>query len=70
MQWLHLPAPEGCGSSHLVRPLDSLALDKNIFVGSGLNLGVVDMLHLKTDETLIGMDKNQQGKYIAYLLRN
>lgn len=51
-------------------PLDSLALDKNIFVGSGLNLGVVDMLHLKTDETLIGMDKNQQGKYIAYLLRN
>ena len=32
--------------------LDCFARDKSIFVGLGLNLGAVDRLYVKTDETL------------------
>ena len=47
---------------------DCFAPDKSIFVGFGLNLGTVDILHVKTDETLIGKDKNQLRENVVYLL--
>jgi len=47
---------------------NTLAPDKSIFVGFGLNLGTVDILHVKTDETLIGKDKNQLRENVVYLL--
>ena len=37
---------------------NTLAPDKSIFVGFGFNLSAVDILHLKTDETFVGKDKN------------
>ena len=47
---------------------DCLAPDKSIFVGLGLNLGAVDILHVKTDETLVGKDKNQLREDVVYFL--
>ena len=47
---------------------NTLAPDKSIFVGFGFNLGAVNILHIKADETFIGKDKNQLGKYIIYFL--
>ena len=38
---------------------DCLAPDKSIFVGPGLNLGTVDILYVKADETFVGKDKDQ-----------
>jgi hypothetical protein len=46
---------------------DCLAPDKSIFVGSGLNLGTVDILYVKADETFVDKDKNQLREYIIYL---
>ena len=47
---------------------DCLAPDKSIFVGFGLNLGSVDILYIKADETFVGKDKNQLREYVVYLL--
>ena len=47
---------------------DCLTPDKSIFVSLGLNLGAVDILHVKTDETLVGKDKNQLREDVVYLL--
>ena len=49
-------------------PFDCLAPDKSIFVGLGLDLGTVDILHVKTDETFVGKDKNQLREYVVYFL--
>ena len=47
---------------------NTLAPDKSIFVGFGLDLRAVDILHVKTDETFVGKNKNQLGEYMIYLL--
>lgn len=70
MQWLHPPAPREYGFYPLVS-YGSVRLScarQSIFVGFGFNLGAVDILHIKADETFIGKDKNQLGKYIIYFL--
>jgi len=42
--------------------------DKSIFVGLGFNLGAVDIFHVKTDEPLVGKDKDQLREDVVYLL--
>lgn len=47
---------------------DCFAPDKSIFVGFGLNLGTVDILYVKADETFVDKDKNQLREYGIYFL--
>ena len=46
---------------------DALTPDKSIFVGLGFNLGTIDIFHVKTDEPLVGKDKDQLREDVAYL---
>ena len=71
VQWLHPPAPEGCGSYSATLYgsfLDGLTSGKSIFVGLGFNLGAVDILYVKTDETLCRQDKNQLREDVVNFL--